>query len=130
MRVEVLDVLDRAQRIVRFRCESGTASGRWMGSTPVETGQLDVELEIPEVVTEWTAAASDTASLAEAAGTGCAALITGQVVRYDDGDDQVVEIRVGSGILLIEIPDRRSELVPEGFISFRTPEVQLYPYDL
>ncbi|MCL6736484.1 hypothetical protein [Streptomyces neyagawaensis] len=130
MRVEVLEILDPAQRIVRFRCESGTASGRWMGSALVEAGRYDVELEVPEEVVEWTAEASGTASLAEAAGTERAALITGQVVGYDDGDDPVVEIRVGPDILLVEIPERRQELLREGFISFRAPEIQLYPYDL
>ncbi|WP_326582015.1 hypothetical protein OG889_25145 [Streptomyces sp. NBC_00481] len=128
--MEVLETLACSQRIVRVRCEFGTVSGRWMGSDPVGTGRFDVELEVPEEVAEWTAADSGAASLSEAAGTGRAALITGQVVRYDDGDDPVVEIRVGSDILLIEIPNRRSELVRDGFISFRTPELRLYPYEL
>ncbi len=129
MRVEVLQVLAPSQGIVRFKCESGIASGRWMGSNPAEVGQFDVEIEVPEDVADWTADPSGATSLSEA-GAESATLITGQVVRFDDGDDSVVEIRVGSDILLIEIPNRRSELTVEGFISFRAPEIQLYPYDL
>ena len=54
MRVEVLQVLAPPQGIVRFRCEFGVGSGRWMGSNPAEVGQFDVEIEIPEEVAEWT----------------------------------------------------------------------------
>lgn len=130
MRVEVLQVLDSVQGIVYFRCESGAASGRWMGSNPAEMGQFDIEIEVPEEVAEWAAVPWGVTSLSEAAGAESAALITGEVVRFDDGDDSVVEIRVGADILLIEIPNRRSELPVEGLISFRVPEIQLYPYEL
>lgn len=130
MRVEVLQVLAPSQGIVRFRCESGTASGRWMGRNPAKVGQFDVEIEVPEEVAEWTAIPSGDTSLSEAIGAESGSLITGEVVRFDDGDDSVVEVRVGSDILLIEIPNRRSELPTEGLISFRAPEIQLYPYDL
>lgn len=130
MRVEVLQVLDSSQGIVRFSCESGIASGRWMGSNPADLGKFDVEIEVPEEVAEWTAVPSGVTSLSEVAGAESAALIVGSVVRFDDGDDSVAEIRVGSDILLIEITNRRSELLVEGLISFRAPEIQLYPYDL
>ncbi|MFI6143963.1 hypothetical protein [Streptomyces sp. NPDC051109] len=114
---------------MRFKCESGIASGRWMGPNPAEVGQFDVEIEVPEEVADWTAGPSGATSLSEV-GVDSATLITGRVVKFDDGDDSVVEIRVGSDILLIEIPNRRSELPAEGFISFRASEIQLYPYDL
>lgn len=129
MRVEVLQVLAPSQGIVRFTCESGIATGRWMGANSAEVGQFDVEIEFPEEVADWTAGPSGVTSLSEA-GADSATLITGRVVRFGDGDDSVVEIRVGSDILLIEIPNRRPELTVEGFISFRAPEIQLYPYDL
>lgn len=130
MRVEVLQVLAPSQGIVRFRCESGIASGRWMGRNPAKAGQFDVEIEVPEEVAEWTAAPSGGTSLSEAMGSEPGSLITGEVVRCGDGDDSVVEVKVGSDILLIEIPNRRSELPVGGLISFRSPEIQLYPYDL
>lgn len=93
-------------------------------------GQFDVEIEVPEEITEWTEVPSGVTSLSENLDVETAVFITGEVVRFDDGDDSVVEIRVGSDILLIEIPNRRSELPSEGLISFRAPEIQLYPYDL
>ncbi|MFI7535491.1 hypothetical protein [Streptosporangium sp. NPDC049376] len=128
--MEILQVLDPAQGIVQFRCESGTASGRWMGKRPAKPGHFDIEIEVPEEVTEWTFASSDTTSLSEATGAGTATIIAGSVIRFDDGDDSIVEIRVGKDILLIEITNRRSELPVEGQISFCAPEIQLYPYDL
>lgn len=130
MRVEVLQVVDHSRGIVSFRCESGVASGRWMGSSPAAVGQFDVEIEVPEEVAEWVAAPSGSASLSEVVGAESVTLITGEVVKSGDDDDSVVEMRVGSDILLIEISNRRSELPVGGFISLQVPEVQLYPYDL
>ncbi|MEU3877232.1 MULTISPECIES: hypothetical protein [Streptomyces] len=92
-------------------------------------GLFDVEIEVPGEVEEWVAIPSGVASLS-AATEDLVALIVGEVVRREDGDDPVVEVRVGSDILLIEIPNRRSELSVKEFISFRVPELQLYPYDL
>ncbi|MDP9862651.1 MULTISPECIES: hypothetical protein [Streptosporangium] len=128
--MEVLQVLDPSRGTVSFRCESGAASGRWMGESSAKMGQFDVEIEVPEEITEWTEVPSGVTSLSENLDVETAVFITGEVVRFDDGDDSVVEIRVGSDILLIEIPNRRSELPSEGLISFRAPEIQLYPYDL
>ncbi|MFJ7056993.1 hypothetical protein ACK8N7_11680 [Streptomyces griseobrunneus] len=128
--MKVLQVLDPSQGIVRFRCESGVVSGRWMGRDPAHLEKFDVEIEVPEEVAEWALVSAGVTSLSEVAGVAPAALIVGSVVRFDDGDDSVVEIRVGSDILLIEITNRRSELLVESLISFRAPEVQLYPYDL
>ncbi|WP_172383455.1 hypothetical protein [Streptomyces sp. MNP-20] len=93
-------------------------------------GQFDVEIEVPGDVTEWVSVPSGVASLSEVAGAESVTLITGKVVKSGDGDDSVVELRVGSDILLVEIPNQRAELPVGGFISFQVPEVQLYPYDL
>lgn len=101
-----------------------------MGPNPADTGQFDVEIEVPEEVTEWVTAPSSTASLSKVAGTDLVTLVTGEVVKFNDDDDPVVGIRVGSDIILIEIPNLRSELPIKGFISFQVPELQLYPYDL
>jgi hypothetical protein len=101
-----------------------------MGSSPAAVGQFDVEIEVPEEVAEWVAAPSGSASLSEVVGAESVTLITGEVVKSGDDDDSVVEMRVGSDILLIEISNRRSELPVGGFISLQVPEVQLYPYDL
>lgn len=129
MRLEVRQVLDPSKGVVRFTCESGVASGRWMGPNPAEVGYFDVEIEVSECVTGWTAGSSDVTPLSQVDGDS-GTLITGRVVRSGDGDDPVVEVRVGTDILLIEISDRRAELPVEGLISFWAPEIQLYPYDL
>ncbi|WP_144023886.1 hypothetical protein [Amycolatopsis keratiniphila] len=100
-----------------------------MGSEPADVGQFNVEIEVPEEVTDWMVVSAAATSLSEAA-AGSATLITGRVVRFDEGDDSVVEVRVGSDVLLIEFPNRRSELPVEGFISFQASEIHLYPYDL
>jgi len=120
IRVEIVPVLAPAEVLVRFRSGSAFASGRWMGSSPVNVGQLDVEIEIPEEVVEWMTVRSGDTSLSETAETESDTILTGQVVRFDDGDDSIIEIRVGSDILLIEIPDRR-DMARGELISFRGP---------
>jgi hypothetical protein len=130
MRVEVFQVSTLSKGIVRFRCESGVASGRWMGSNLATVGQFDVEIEVPEEVVNWTTTLSGIGCLSEIAGRETATLITGQIIRFDDAGDSVMEIRLGTDVLLIEISDRNFEIPKEGYISFRAPEIQLYPYDL
>ena len=130
MRVEILQVLDPSRGIVRFKCEYGDVSGRWRGSKPAGLGKFDVEIDVPEEVEEWDAASSEATPLSEIPGAEHAVLIVGSVVRFDNGDDSVVEIRVGSDVLLVEIENRRSQLLVDGFISFHVSEIQLYPYDL
>lgn len=130
MRVEVLRVVDPSRGTVSFTSDFGAASGRWMGPNPARAGQFDVEIEVPEEVTEWATLASDVTALSEGAGADPGILITGEVVRVGGSGDPVVEIRVGSDIVLIEIPDRRSEVPVAGMISLRVPEILLYPYDL
>lgn len=128
MRVEILKVLDPSQGIVSFRCAYGAALARWMGADPARQGTFDVEIEVPEAVAEWVPVASGSVSLEGLEHFWVR--ITGEVVGVGEGDDPVVEIRVGSDVLLIEIPDRRPELHAAHLVSFRAAEVQLYPYDL
>ncbi|GAB3415302.1 hypothetical protein [Flindersiella endophytica] len=131
MRVEVLRTTEGSQGIVFFRCESGTASGRWMGADPAGVGQFDVELEIPQEVTDWAPASTNATSLSNAGGADdLDTFVTCEIVQLDHGDDPVVEARLGADILLIEIPHRRSELVAKKLITFRAPEIQLYPFNV
>ncbi|MFC0556126.1 hypothetical protein ACFFHJ_35000 [Planotetraspora thailandica] len=121
--------MDPAQGIVSFRCEIGTATGRWKGSTPANEGFYDVEFEIPEEVQEWEEPAPGVPAISE---IGEDVRVTGEVLGVGEEDDHVVELRTGTDILLIEIPDagRRARLKPHDVISFRSPEIWLYPYQL
>jgi hypothetical protein len=130
MRIEVLKVVDPPQGVVSFRCESGTANGFWKGSRSAEVAEFDVEIEVPEEVAEWVPSASGSTSLSGITEDAFAVLVTGEVVACGSDDDPVVELRVGAGVILAEITDRRSELSVGDLISFRTPEIHLYPYDV
>lgn len=130
MKVDVLRILDPSQDVVFFSCESGSAPGRWMGGKPVGSGEFNVEIEIPEEVAEWTAASSGRTVISRVSESGSDVRIECEVVRFDDKADSVVEVRLGSDILLVEILSRRSELSVGALISFQVPEIQLYPYDI
>lgn len=74
--------------------------------------------------------ASGSTSLSGITEDSFAVLVAGEVVACGSDDDPVVEVRVGAGVILAEITDRRSELSVGDLISFRTPEIHLYPYDV
>ncbi|MER5402830.1 hypothetical protein [Streptomyces sp. NPDC002599] len=128
MRVEVLQVISPERKIVSFMCDFGSAFARWMGVDPVGAGEFNVEIEVPEEVAAWSVTSSDRASISSL-DENSNILIVGEVVRFDEGDP-VVEVRVGTDIILIEMKHPRDGLSVNGFISFKVPEIQLYPYNI
>ncbi|MBV6700200.1 hypothetical protein [Kitasatospora aureofaciens] len=131
MRVEITRVLDATTARVAFRCAVGQASGHWAGRAPAAPGEFDVELEIPEEIADWTvlgapAAGSIVGDISGQAGVS----ITATVGGVGEGDDTVVELRLGSDILLVEAPARRWEVSPGEVVALHVPSVRLYPYDL
>lgn len=126
MRVDVLDVLDPAEGIVYFRSDFGSAPGRWMGQALVRAGRFDVEFDVP-AVEEWTeVTTSAEPAVSGAAEPGSDVWFRCQVERvFDDG---VVVARMGPHIFYVEILRRTSDLPDGGVISFRVPEIGLYPY--
>ena len=127
VRVEVLRVLDPVREIVFFSCAAGSAPGRWMGAEPAHTGFFDIEFEVPDDITEWTSAAT-ASGISGTPEAGAEVRVECEVERVGDGDDSVVAVRLGSGILLVEVPDGRSSLTAGDLISFRTSEILLHPY--
>jgi hypothetical protein len=101
-----------------------------MGPAPAQGGGCDVEFEILEEIGEWRTSTLGYASISGSVDTEAGIFITGEVLNIGDGDDPVVELKVGSGILLVEILNRKSELARRSFISFQSSDIQLYPYDL
>jgi hypothetical protein len=99
-----------------------------MGAEQARTGRFDVELDVPEEVEEWAPATSRATAISGAAEAGAEVHITCEVLGV--ADDGVVEVRVGTGVLLVEIPNGRHDLPLGGLISFRAAEIQLHPYNL
>ncbi|MFC8965476.1 hypothetical protein [Streptomyces sp. NPDC057094] len=128
MRVDVAQICSLDDRIVYFTCAVGSSFARWMGSGPVGVGQFHVEIEIPEEVAEWSVDASRQASVSTVDEVDV--LVTGEVVRLGEDGDPVVEVRLGTDILLVEMARTQRELVVNEFISFRVTEIQLYPYEV
>ncbi|MET8763936.1 hypothetical protein [Lentzea sp. NPDC004782] len=126
MRIDVLEVLDPSRGWVFFSSDFGSASGRWT-NPDVRTGQFDVEFSLPQVE-EWKAEGSGEAALSGAAEPGAAVWIRCQVEQVHDGDDTVVIVRMGPHIMYVEILNRRADLPEGNLISFRVPEIRLYPY--
>lgn len=130
MRVDISRILDPSRGIVLFSSGSGSASARWMGAGPAQLGSFDVEIEVPEEVVEWRTATSADTAISGSFESDSNVRIDCEVMSFDAGDDSVVQVRLGSDVLLVEVVSRRSDLSVGDLISFTVPEVQLYPYDL
>jgi hypothetical protein len=116
--------------MVFFTCAAGSAPGRWMGGDPVRTGSFDVEFEIPDDVVEWAPATSAIPAISGRPEAGSAVHIECEVVRVGDGNDSVVEARLGPDVLLVDVLSRRSDLSVGTMISLQVGELRLHPYDL
>jgi hypothetical protein len=56
--------------------------------------------------------------------------VTGEVVEVGALDDPVVVVRVGSEMVMVEVPESRSHLSVDAYFSFRVDKVRLCPYTL
>ncbi|MFJ1751687.1 hypothetical protein [Kitasatospora sp. NPDC088134] len=126
MRIDLTAVLDPVAGTVSFSCPAGRAVGRWMGREPARTGCHDVEFDLPGEVRDLGPAAPGRASLvAEDGGV----VVTGTVVALGgDADDPVVTIRVGTALILLELPFPRAPLAVGDGRSFHSPVLELHPY--
>lgn len=93
------------------------------------TGRFDIEFEVPDDITEWTSAAT-AAGISGRPEVGAAVCVVGEVEGVGDGDDTVVEVGLGSGVLLVDVPAGRPDLSEGDLISFRISEIRLHPYFL
>lgn len=128
MRIEVLEILDAERREVRFRGELGESWGVWQGDDLPGEGQFDVEVDIPEEVTAWLAADEETGMLRGDPYRRRAVTLRGTVQAV--GEDLVASLRVGRDVVLVEIAEGTVLPQPGTSITFDTPEIQLYPYQL
>jgi hypothetical protein len=139
MRIEILDVLDRAEEpqapCIAFRGPLGQAWAHWRGSgTPFAGDSADVEIDIPDDVVNWIHAEGPDTLVADAPGESVQ--IKGTVVAADE--DAVVSVRLGTDILLVEFaaaghpeeqgrPDRPSI---DDRIELSVPHIDVYPYSV
>lgn len=98
-----------------------------MGPGIAEVGQFDVEIDVPDEVSAWTEVSSAVTSLSE---VDTEILVAGEIAQVGEGDDPVVTIRLGTDLLLVEIPGVKPVPPLAGLLSFQVPEIRLYPYPL
>ncbi|MFC9581363.1 hypothetical protein ACFVJ8_00655 [Streptomyces yangpuensis] len=123
--------VDQEGRRVVFRCKAGHgyAVARWMGDAlPPQGTDAFVELTVPAPVTEWVPA-SPTAAQDLAIGPA-GVVVTGEVLGVGGPGDPVVELRVGTGVVLVEVVCDGAGLEPGRRISFVSPLIEAHPYEL
>ncbi|MFJ3976078.1 hypothetical protein [Streptomyces sp. NPDC090021] len=114
-----------------FRCRAGhgNAVTRWMGGPlPPQGTDAFVELTVPAPVTEWVPA-SPTASQDMAIGPD-GVVVTGEVLGVGGPGDPVVELRVGTDVVLVEVACGGDGPEPGRRISFVSSRIEAYPYEL
>uniref|UniRef100_A0AAU2JPE2 Uncharacterized protein n=1 Tax=Streptomyces sp. NBC_00049 TaxID=2903617 RepID=A0AAU2JPE2_9ACTN len=120
-----------AQRVVVFRCKAGHGASvaRWMGDPlPAQGTDAFVELTVPHPVTEWSPASPTAGRAMEVTADGL--VVRGEVLAIGGPEDPVVELRVGTDVVLVEIGDGRDALEVGGRISFKSLILEVHSYDL
>ncbi|MFD8638065.1 hypothetical protein [Streptomyces sp. NPDC059533] len=119
------------RRVVAFRCNAGhgAAVARWMGDELPEQGtQAFVELTVAEPISDWRPVEPTAGRALAVEPDGIA--VTGEVLAIGGPGDPVVDLRVGTDVVLIEVGCGKDELRAGGHISFVTFALEAYPYSL
>ncbi|KOU79202.1 hypothetical protein MRQ86_13260 [Streptomyces sp. MMS21 TC-5] len=122
---------------VAFRCTDGhgSAVAHWMGDRlPAPGTDTFVELTLPGPLTEWGPALPPAVSGLEIGPVGPVApagvLVTGEVLGVGGPGDPVVELSIGTDVVLVEVTGEESGLEIGGRISFGPARLEVYPYGL
>ncbi len=114
---------------VRFSAMVGDAEARWHGARPLEGGEYQAEIAIPDVLT-WGDGIRPTAGQPGFLfPKGHAVGLTGQMVRL--GEDGVAEIRLGDDIVLVEVAGLAGIDAPlPCIVEIAVPRLELYDANL
>jgi hypothetical protein len=127
MRIEITEVLDPDERLVHFRSAFGAAVGRLCGEKPLAQGAWDVELDVPDSVTDWKMGTEGESAVA--GGADGKVRLSGKIASVDV-EDNVVTLRVGSDLVLVEVVDLPVGDLVGAWISITAEEVHLYDMNL
>ncbi|MFD9105704.1 hypothetical protein ACFVZN_32135 [Streptomyces virginiae] len=119
---------------VAFRCADGhgSAVAHWMGDRlPAPGTDTLVELTLPGPLTGWGPALPSAVSGLEIGPVAPAGvLVTGEVLGVGRPGDPVVELRIGTDVVLVEVTGGESGLEIGRRISFGPARLEVYPYGL
>lgn len=117
---------------VAFRCTHGhgSAVAHWMGDRlPAPGTDAFVELAVPDPLAEWGPASPTVAYDLQLGPAGV--VVTGEVLGVGGPGDPVVELRVGTDVVLVEVARHGGAGMKIGRrISFAPPRLEVYPYAL
>ncbi|MEV4872194.1 hypothetical protein [Streptomyces syringium] len=114
---------------VEFSSPAGNAWGAWKGRGYPSPGTYHVEFEIPEEITSWEPSGTTEGKIeGEWHGMARHVSISGVVENVDD--DAVVSLRVGTDVVLVEMASCARTVHAGEAITFKTPALDLYPYQL
>lgn len=128
MLIKVTEVLDVANKNIRFQSGGNLLQARWAGVGSIPVGSnIDVELEIAEenIVSARLARGPLPESMEE---DGDVVVITGLAAKiFPDG---VVELRVGQDLVLLESSGIPVEVVEGAYLELRVSYFEVYPTDI
>ncbi|GAA2660725.1 MULTISPECIES: hypothetical protein [Actinosynnema] len=128
MKVEIVEVADPGSGQVVFRLAGArdTASGYWSSGEDAQVGESTVELDVPGEVTAWSVVAPPEPPESSVADVDGGVAITAEVLPGEDAD--AFALRVGVGVVLVELSGDVSAVAPGTWVSLSVPKVVLYPF--
>ncbi|WP_017586011.1 hypothetical protein [Nocardiopsis ganjiahuensis] len=116
--------------LVEFRCAAGRATARWAGAVRPGLGDHDVELDVPETVSVFDRGEPGLDRVEGVLGAPGGSLpagvrLCGRVEEVGVGEDPIVVLRVGGGLLMTETDGPRP--LPGAWVRLTVTELVLCP---
>ncbi|ACU36773.1 hypothetical protein KCV87_05795 [Actinosynnema pretiosum subsp. pretiosum] len=129
MKVEIVEVADPGSGQVVFRLAGArdAASGYWSSGEDAQVGECAVELDVPGEVTAWSVVAPPEPPESAVVDVDGGVAITAEVLPREDADGAFA-LRVGVGVVLVELSGDVSAVAPGTWVSLSVPKVVLYPF--
>jgi hypothetical protein len=128
MRIRIDEPGDARSQSVSFSGPVGHATAVWRGNTLPDTGDHDVEVEIP-VALHWGRDLRERATPAVGIQqTADGYRLTGRVV--DHGSDGVLAIDLGGSIVMLDAEGTPPADVVGRMVEFDSPVLELYPTNI
>lgn len=129
MEIEILSVSGASAPRVYFRSAWGDGIGLWMGDEMPNEGYLaHVEIDLPEDSPVFSVHSAEECSEPAFRQVGGLMEVVGRVERI--AEDGVIELRVGSDVVVLDAVPDRSIIIEGQCIRVTDSSLVLYPLDL
>ncbi|MET9423512.1 hypothetical protein ABZY06_22820 [Streptomyces sp. NPDC006540] len=124
MEIRVEGLVGEAADFVTFTSSLGQAWGRWCGKGVPSVGNHTVEFDVPGVIESW----SEVEGAAAIVGDYRDGIVLVRGVIESVDEDGVAGLRVGTDVLLIDVPQNAERVRVGMVVEFTAEQIDIYPY--